>query len=178
MPDGEMGLIGTPTATMRKRSAEFAKGGTPNPAEYAEREMFATPNTLDSLPPKSPEALHREATITRPGRSKPSNLRDQVSNAQMWPTPHACCHTGAGEHGTGGMNLQTAVKMLPTPTQRDYKGSTEARRDENHPRHNDSLDSAVETNQGRLNPRFVEWMMHWPLGWCKVGGKLSQTSGE
>lgn len=49
--------------------------------------LFAAPNTMDSLPPKSPEALHREATVTRPGRSQPSNLRDQVT--QMWPTPTA-----------------------------------------------------------------------------------------
>lgn len=51
--------------------------------------QFATPTTMDSLPPKSAEALHREATITRPGRSKPANLRDQVSNMRMWPTPCA-----------------------------------------------------------------------------------------
>ena len=50
--------------------------------------LFATPNTLDAMPPKSPEALHREATITRPGRSKPSNLRDQVTQ-KYWPTPTA-----------------------------------------------------------------------------------------
>ncbi len=42
--------------------------------------LWATPNTLDSMPPKSAEALHREATIARPGRSQPANLRDQVSN--------------------------------------------------------------------------------------------------
>ena len=50
---------------------------------------WATPNTLDILPPKSPEALHKEATVTRKGRSKPANLRDQVSNMEMWPTPTA-----------------------------------------------------------------------------------------
>ena len=27
----------------------------------------------------------------------------------MWPTPHANCGNGLGEHGTGGQNLQTVV---------------------------------------------------------------------
>lgn len=56
--------------------------------------LWATPNTLDSMPPKSPEALYKEATVARPGRSLPANLRDQVGNmklwqTQMWPTPSA-----------------------------------------------------------------------------------------
>ena len=50
---------------------------------------WPTPNTLDSLPPKSPEALLREATVTRPGRRQPANLRDAVSNMKFWPTPTA-----------------------------------------------------------------------------------------
>jgi hypothetical protein len=48
---------------------------------------WATPTTMDKLPPKSAKALHKEATQARPGRSKPANLRDQVSNMQNWPTP-------------------------------------------------------------------------------------------
>lgn len=32
-----------------------------------------------------------------------------------WPTPHANCHMGAGEHGEGGDNLQTAVAFWQTP---------------------------------------------------------------
>jgi hypothetical protein len=54
--------------------------------------FWATPTTMDKLPPKSQKALHREATVTRPGRSKPANLRDQISNMQNWqkfPTPTA-----------------------------------------------------------------------------------------
>jgi len=48
-----------------------------------------------------------------------------VGAARMYPTPHANCHTGAGEHGTGGLNLQTAVlQMVPTPCAQDAKNST------------------------------------------------------
>jgi hypothetical protein len=51
--------------------------------------LWATPTTMDKLPPKSEKALHKEATQARPGRSKPANLRDQVSNMHNWPTPTA-----------------------------------------------------------------------------------------
>ena len=40
----------------------------------------------------------------------------QENPQRMWPTPHANCHTGAGDHGDGGMNLQTAVQGHPTPS--------------------------------------------------------------
>ena len=55
--------------------------------EYQSSRMskrWATPNTLDAMPPKSTQALEREATIARPGRSRPANLRDQVSNESTW----------------------------------------------------------------------------------------------
>jgi hypothetical protein len=78
--------------------------------------LWATPNTMDALPQRSPEALLRQATTTRKGRTRPANLREQVDERviAMWPTPHANCHTGAGEHGTGGLNIQTAVQQSQT----------------------------------------------------------------
>ena len=69
--------------------------------EYgSSEEMWATPNTMDHLPQRSKEALKKQATTTRKGRSKPANLREQVDpetvqawkKAQeptMWATPTA-----------------------------------------------------------------------------------------
>jgi hypothetical protein len=34
----------------------------------------------------------------------------------MLPTPHGNCHTGAGEHGEGGQNIQTAINTAPIVT--------------------------------------------------------------
>jgi DNA (cytosine-5)-methyltransferase 1 len=96
--------------------------------------MWPTPNTLDSLPPKSPEALLREATVARPGRKQPANLRDAVSSMHMWPTP-TVGHAQRGNHdepvenylqrvkdyeegrakGKPGKSLGVAVRMWPTP---------------------------------------------------------------
>jgi hypothetical protein len=36
-------------------------------------------------------------------------LIDQVLTPKLWPTPHANCHKGPGDHGTGEPNLQTAI---------------------------------------------------------------------
>lgn len=106
--------------------------------------LWATPTTMDKLPPKSPGALQREATVARPGRRKPANLRDQVSNMQNWPTPQASDNRDRG-------NLSSvSVKN------RIQKGKQIM------------LSMSVSTENGRLNPIFVEWLMGWPLGWTDL----------
>jgi hypothetical protein len=44
---------------------------------------WATPNTLDHMALRSPEALLRQATTTRAGRTAPANLREQVDPASV-----------------------------------------------------------------------------------------------
>ncbi len=63
-----------------RRTKEIASGFSEN---------WPTPVCMDNLPPKSKEALKKEATVARPGRSKPANLRDCVhpKSMRMWPTP-------------------------------------------------------------------------------------------
>jgi len=86
--------------------------------------LWAPPTTMDKLPPKSAEALHREATVARPGRSKPANLRDQVSNMKQWPTPRSCSAMAATITPENSWdqdrfpNLETIVgrNMWPTPS--------------------------------------------------------------
>ena len=112
--------------------------------------MWSTPTTMDKLPPKSEKALLREATVARPGRSRPANLRDQVSNAVNWPTP----------------------------TTRDYKGgyTTEALiRTDGKDRSMDALPNAVldglgtETKPGyQLSADWTEWLMGFPVGWSDL----------
>jgi len=116
----------------------------------------------------------------RQGQKMPPKLADlghweQWKAVKMWPTPHGNCHTGAGEHGAGARNLQTAV-LLPTPKGRDWKGQTQ--RGIHAP--NDAL-----TNQdrgdgkpigGQLNPTWVEWLMGYPEGWTDLGDSEMPSS--
>ena len=103
--------------------------------------LWATPNTMDHLPQRSEEATLRMQNGHRKGRSKPSNLREQVDEEtmKMWPTPKATDYfPGMGDYveenqsgytvtrkGTGtkfGAKLSDAVDfrekqmMWPTPT--------------------------------------------------------------
>jgi hypothetical protein len=109
-------------------------------------ETFATPTTMDRLPPKSEKALLREMTVARPGRSKPANLRDQVSNMDNW-------------------------KVWPTPTATQHKGWS---KNHNRANSNDRLDYKIEREAnednlaGRLSPDWVEWLMLWPVGWTAL----------
>ena len=52
-------------------------------------ETWATPTTMDSLPPRSPEATKKMQEGHRKGRKRPSNLREQVDpkTMEMYPTP-------------------------------------------------------------------------------------------
>ena len=110
----------------------------------SESGLWATPTTMDKLPPKSPEALQREATVARPGRSKPANLRDQVSNMQRWPTPQASDNKDRG-------NL-----LSPCIARRKEKGKQIM------------LSQCVSTESGRLNPTWVEKLMGWPDDWTSL----------
>ena len=134
--------------------------------------LLPTPNTMDKLPPKSPEALNREATGTRIGRKQPCNLRDWVAvkeGIRMWPTPTAQDSKGTNSlehltqpkmkgnaHHTG--QLANAVKLFTTPCASDSRGS-------NGGKNHRSLRTDVA---GQLNPEWVEWLMGFPLGWTDL----------
>ena len=142
--------------------------------------QWATPTTMDKLPPKSETALMKEATTARPGRSKPANLRDQVSNMHKWPTPTASQARSEGmilqmrkmvESGTttieeaeamiGGSLTPKRMDKWSTPQSRDWKdtGTTQGNRK--------SPNLGTQAG-GKLNPTWVEWLMGWPLGWTDL----------
>lgn len=79
----------------------------------------------------------------------------------LWPTPHANCHTGAGHAAQGGMNIQTAVQLFPTPTANRRDGL------QSH---------GVNVITGSLNPRWVEWLMGYPDGWTDLGDSATPLS--
>ena len=100
---------------------------------------WATPNTMDHMAERSPEAMERQFATHRKGRTRPSNLREQVN----WPTPtvmEAGKIGGRANFGQKGLNNHPAIRGEPdreklqkdrkgktrqwaTPTSRDWKGS-------------------------------------------------------
>lgn len=113
------------------------------------------------------------------------------SESGLWPTPLRNCGTGPGTHGTGGLNIQTAVAIWPTPTKCGNYNRTGASKNSGNglatvvkmyptPTVQDSKNngppSQSERNTpplnavvgGKLNPLWVEWLMGWPLGWTDL----------
>ena len=149
---------------------------TPRTEDTASQ-LWATPNTMDYLPQRSPEALRRQAETSRKGRKRPANLREQVceDTVRLWPTPRANCMNGASRapRRQGAPDLQTVVAMFPTPTtERLCGGSGAAERLEEMeasgqitPEERRSIQAG---NGGQLNPDWVEWLMGYPIGWSEV----------
>ena len=94
--------------------------------------LWATPNTMDILPPRSKKGITKQMTTARKGRTKPANLREQVDQSTMkmygWmlPTPRAH-EPGRTREGYGRalgelMEGKEQIKMYPTPTASDSEG--------------------------------------------------------
>lgn len=165
----ESGLLPTPVASNMGSNTTMRKRGETVGSRYLN---WATPTTMDKLPPKSAAALEREATVARPGRSKPANLRDQVGNNNNWPTPIANDALKRGNFDpVKSPGLAAQVRMFPTPTASDAKGSSgnSLVRSDGRSRVNDRLDHRIYSeSQGQLNPDWVEWLMYWPVGWTSL----------
>ena len=155
--------------------------------------LWATPNTMDILPPRSKEGTIRQMTTARKGRTKPANLREQVHPSTMemygWmlPTPRVSDIEGGAaknvkienghfyrENKKGerwGVKLRDVMEMYPTPTARDWK-DTGINSNYNRMAEKSILSGTVMMKQkkvgGKLNPEFVEFLMGYPLHWTKV----------
>ena len=143
--------------------------------------MYATPNTMDHLPPRSPEGTKKLQEGHRKGRTKPSNLREQVDpeTMRMYPTPQAADWKNM-DTANQKMLSNTVNKLFPTPAARDHKGGYRGGRIRNGKISWDTLDVAVqhtynkEKTGGKLNPNFVEFLMGFPLNWTKIGSEESK----
>ena len=117
------------------------------PMSENESGFWLTPNCMDALPPRSPEALQKQYENNRAGRTTHSTLREQVvypPPARMFPTPQASDNRDRGNLSSG------AVKR------RMEKGKQIG------------LAQSVSQESGQLNPMWVEWLMGWPLGWTDL----------
>lgn len=158
----EGGELGGMNRHFDKETGRMAQIGLTQ--QVAAREMWPTPNTMDSLKPKSEEHLLREATEIRPGRTQPQNLRDCVSSKHLWPTPRSIYgeHPGMKEPS----HLTGAVQMWPTPealNQEGYQVSGGKR----WPR----LGAAVNESPGGTPTR-----QKWMTPKCPSGGPCDRTT--
>jgi len=163
----------------------FARSGTMRSGKLYQRK---TPVRLTSESDSS--SSQRFATPTRKGNQlAPSMLAKHPGCAALLPTPTAS-HYGTRNNGRGGdgtefktkgsPSLSTMAKrgMLPTPTARDWEDGT-AKSCQNVPvnallgRAVHHLPNATPSPGGKLNPRWVQWLMGFPAAWLNC--VLSET---
>ena len=116
-----------------------------------------------------------------------------------WPTlntPSGGPNTKSTATHTGGLDLDGAVLMWPTPDAGVRTGfnRSESEGATNRPllaeaagmwasslpgdspnEHGAPCSRSGQTSPRRLNPLFVEWLMGWPLGWTQAGSPLPET---
>lgn len=124
----------------------------------------------DTLP--TPRARMTGAVTERRALDKNPNL-EVVLARRLLPTPRA---SDADKGGRG--DLLTVLRgyetrhagTLPTPTARDWqsgKASTETHARNARPL-NEALALMSGNSAGHVNPRFLEWMMGFPIGWSEL----------
>lgn len=84
------------------------------------------------------------------------SMQKWAAHRRLWPTPTASASSrgkaARGRNAQGGPSLGEVVAMFPTPLARDHKGK--------------GFDGLPARIDGPLNPRWVEWLMGWPIGWA------------
>ncbi len=101
----------TPRASATDSTRPNKKGGIPLADQV---KSWATPNTMDTLPPRSYEAAMKQATTSRKGRTDPSNLREQVDEVAIQAYKDAINWPTASVAGCVEGGVAKDVKMTPT----------------------------------------------------------------
>ena len=122
--------------------------------------LWATPNTMDYLPPRSAAGTKKLMEGHRKGRTKPSNLREQVDpeTMKMYPTPNARdwkdsvnkVPPSVGKtrgHSLGQRIAADQVRMYPTPTRDSASERTKKYKQGGKP-----LTVAVQEEEKRMYP--------------------------
>jgi len=132
---------------------------------------------------RTPGATDGEGGVMemRPGTTGKYKLRDHVQpiNAKMWPTPCERDHHPNGMAIGSKVDLGNQVKMFPTPKERDWKGQTQR----GIHAQQDALPNMDKGDGkpigGSLNPRWVCWLMGYPLDWLDgVSGPKNQKKSR
>ena len=139
-------------------------GMTRNGALYQhqmlERPISVTDFGYSQQIPNNVDFWHTPTTCELDGGS---NSRRALKK-RLIPTPTVCGNNNRkGLSAKSGDGLATFVRQYPTPKAQDSRHALTDRGKCN-------LGEVIggETDGGRLNPTWVEWLMGWPLGWTDL----------
>ena len=101
--------------------------------------------TATEIYPSSDRREKRAAYRKSIGRKDvPGCLSEQVSHREFWPTPRASEYKDCGPLGSKSYRHMLGRRYLCAKAQE------------------------AENTSGKLNPRFVEWLMGFPQGWTEL----------
>lgn len=152
-------LIWKPSATPRGRLLFRLSPVMPNTDETGCGYLLPTPTAN--------QAPNKNANTNGP-KTTEEVARSDWMPGKVWPTPKA---TAAGadfaklERSKTGISLQTAVRLWPTMTAREYRNSR-GQKEDGRAQDNLAAKACKGTNpqDGCLNPAWVEWLMGYPIG--------------
>lgn len=163
----ESRLLPTVTASVADHGGPNQRDSSGRPGLQMAARFWATPNTMDYLPQRSPESLLRQAETTRKGRTRPANLREQVcpETTALWPTPTSRDYKDGSAKACQNVPVNGLLgravhqsRLLTTPTASDAVGT-----------HGGGNSRSLRTDAGgQLNPAWVEWLMGYPAGWTEL----------
>jgi len=135
------------------------------------QKMWATPTAMDHLPQRSAEATKKLQEGHRKGRSRPSNLREQVDTETMklWPTAH-----NAKEGAYPAEFKRNTPSLVIEAQRRNDSGDQSA---EDLP-NTTSGEAGTEKVKANLNPDWVEWLMGYPEGYSDTEKTEKQSINE
>jgi len=163
----------------KRKGHEIAMSYLESQVEYVTKN-WATPNTLDTLDPKSQAALDRESSTVRKGRSQPNNLRDQVAvrdGDRNWPTPTKRDWKGSGpsverKDGKSRMShldYKAELSHFGQTTDPDSLSSPHHQMTTSHGSGSQNTDQIYSLpSQRKLSPKFVEYLMGLPEDWTSL----------
>lgn len=130
--------------------------------------LLPTPQARDFMPAHSPDYIKKK----RAAGHGMSNLNDFVAHEHLglWPTPRASANenrqkklTPSQQAGKHGLSLAAMANLWPTPTANRRSGL------QSHGK------NAI---LGVLNPRWVEWLMGFPIKWLSPNYAPSETASS
>jgi DNA (cytosine-5)-methyltransferase 1 len=118
----------------------------------------------------SPNGMDTFHTPNTTGLDGGSNSRRALKKRQeQWPTP--CLPGNGGTNGKAKMKTMLKEKW-PTPVCQDSRHAISRHLDPNNTYWKSNLGEVVmslePTQNGRLNPTWVEWLMGWPQEWTDL----------
>lgn len=161
------------------RSGEAARWHNPdrsrnlNDAVKMDMATWATPNTMDYMDARSPDAMRKQFSVARKGRTAPANLREQIHPesypAALWSSPKSA-------EATRTRTPHGAVQQMETRNSPNLSDQVVSLIASGLPTSGSSVVTGKRGVSLQLNPAFVFWLMGYPDEWVKYAPVGTQSS--